>query len=148
MRHGSSWQEDAINYRRFFALLRMTRVRWKFLARGFHQLSSAEWERSIMGLDSTSAHTFVYGNPCLSSCRTPGRREHPHRLVDSRLARTALAPTRLANDARASSASALRQVARRSAPPPIIIGGGHQDGASAPTAHHPHPRPYRSIFYQ
>src|SRR5207248_7130868 len=43
-------------------------ARWKFLARGFHQLSSAEWERSIMGLDSTSAHTFVYGNPCLSSC--------------------------------------------------------------------------------
>ena len=32
--------------------------------------------------------------------------------------RTALAPTRLANDARASSAFALRQVARRSAPAP------------------------------
>ena len=132
MRHGSSWQEDAINYRRFFALLRMTRVRWKFLARGFHQLSSAEWERSPMGLDSASAHIFVYGNPCLSSCRTPGRREHPHRLVDSRLARTTLAPTRLANDAHASTASQSGKSQGEAPPPPIIIGGGHQDGASAP----------------
>src|SRR5437764_11568784 len=99
-----------------------------------------------MGLDSASAHIFVCGNPCLSSCRGTRTVLAPTRLVNekgpkrgkqTRGTRTVLAPARLVNGARASNASALRQVARRSAPPPIIIGCGHQDGASVPTTHHP-----------
>ena len=57
-----------------------------------------------------------------TSSRTPGQRKRLHDGNSGRMAfrvkgtRTALAPTRLANDAIASSAIALRQVERRSAP--------------------------------